>query len=83
MVVGHFSALTRRKKIKVKLSVENDLPELVTDAGKVEQILYNFLSNAVKFTPERGKIETRAGRLDDKTLQIVVSDTGCGIAKAN
>ncbi|MHC4646054.1 MAG: sensor histidine kinase [Planctomycetota bacterium] len=79
-VVGQFSALTKKKKIKVKLSVNNDIPELITDAGKVQQILYNFLSNAVKFTPERGRIEIRAGLHDEKTVRIAVSDTGCGIA---
>ncbi|MHC4212673.1 MAG: sensor histidine kinase [Planctomycetota bacterium] len=83
MVVGHFSGLTSGKKIKVKLSVEEKLPELVTDAGKVEQILYNFLSNAVNFTPLRGRIEIRASRSDDKTLRISVTDSGCGIAETD
>jgi two-component system sensor histidine kinase BarA len=82
-VVGHFSALTKKKKIKVKLSVDNELPPLVTDAGKVQQIMYNFLSNAVKFTPQRGRIEIRAEMTDEKTARIAVADTGCGIAENN
>jgi signal transduction histidine kinase len=82
-VVGHFSALTKKKKIKVKLSVDNHLPPLMTDAGKVEQVLYNFISNAVKFTPERGRIEVRAEMVDEKTARISVADTGCGIAEAD
>jgi len=80
-VVGSFAALTKKKKIKVKLTTENKIPELMTDAGKVQQILYNFLSNAVKFTAERGRIEIRANMLDDQTVQIAVADTGCGIAE--
>ncbi|MBA7697317.1 Non-motile and phage-resistance protein [subsurface metagenome] len=63
-VVGHFSVLTKRKKIKVKLQVADNIPVLMTDAGKVQQILYNFLSNSVKFTPERGRIEIRAEMAD-------------------
>ena len=59
------------------------MPPLTTDAGKVQQILYNFLSNAVKFTPERGRIEIRAGMADEKTVRIVVTDTGCGIAEVD
>ncbi|MHC4657822.1 MAG: sensor histidine kinase [Planctomycetota bacterium] len=82
-VVGHFSALTKKKKIKVKLSVDDELPPLVTDAGKVQQILYNFLSNAVEFTPQRGRIEIRAEMTDEKTVRIAVADTGCGIAEAD
>ena len=79
--VSSFSLLARRKKIKIQAQVSPDVPLVATDAGKVQQILYNFLSNAVKFTPLRGRIDIRASMLDDKTLRIAVTDTGCGIAK--
>jgi len=79
-LVASFSALTKRKKIKVKLLVDDNIPPLMTDAGKVQQILYNFLSNAVKFTPKNGRIEIRAAMADEKTARIAVSDTGPGIA---
>ena len=80
-LVGSFSPLTKRKKIKVKLTVDDDIPILSTDTGKVQQILYNFLSNAVKFTPKGGRIEIRAAMVDEKTVRIAVCDTGCGIAE--
>jgi len=82
-VVASFSSLTKANKIKVKLVLDGDIPPLSTDAGKVSQILYNFLSNAVKFTPQRGRIEIHASMLDDKTVRVSVSDTGCGIAEAD
>jgi two-component system sensor histidine kinase BarA len=82
-LVSSFSLLTKKKKVKVKLMVDSDIPILSTDAGKVQQILYNFLSNAVKFTPPRGRIEIRAKMADEKTVRIAVSDTGCGIAEAD
>ncbi len=76
-----FSTVTKQKRIKIKLRIGEDVPELVTDAGKVQQILDNFLSNAVKFTPEEGRIEIGAEMLDEKTVRIFVSDTGCGMAE--
>jgi len=82
-LIASFSLLTREKKIKVKYAADPNVPPLVTDAGKVQQILYNFLSNAVKFTPPRGRIEVRAEMLDEKTVRFAVSDTGCGIAQAD
>jgi len=78
-----FSLETRQKRIKVKLQVDENIPPLVTDAGKVQQILYNFLSNAVKFTPSRGRIEVRAKMLDERMVRVSVTDTGCGIAEAD
>ncbi|MDD5327275.1 MAG: ATP-binding protein [Phycisphaerae bacterium] len=81
--VGSFSALTKRKRIKVKLTVDDNIPILTTDAGKVQQILYNFLSNSVKFTPENGRIEVRAGMQAEQTVRIAVTDTGCGIAESD
>ncbi|MBA7641112.1 Sensor histidine kinase RcsC [subsurface metagenome] len=80
-LVGHFSALTKKKKIKVKVLADDDIPIFLTDAGKVQQILYNFLSNAVEFTPQRGRIEIRAQLANEKTVRIAVADTGCGIAE--
>ncbi|UCD52340.1 MAG: HAMP domain-containing protein [Phycisphaerales bacterium] len=82
-LVSSFSLLTRQNRIKVRTSVDPDIPIITTDAGKVQQVLYNFLSNAVKFTPPRGTIELRAGMLDDRTVRIAVRDTGCGIAEAD
>jgi len=81
VLVGSVSALTKKKRIKVKLVVDDDIPALSTDAGKVQQILYNFLSNAVKFTPEKGRIEIRANMQGEQTVRIAVSDTGYGIAE--
>jgi len=79
--VSSFSLLARKKKIKMYLEVSPTVPLVTTDAGKVQQVLYNFLSNAMKFTPLKGRIDVRASMVDDKTVRIAISDTGCGIAQ--
>ena len=45
----------------------------------MKQVLLNLLSNALKFTPEGGRIDVRAG-LSNGTAEISVTDTGIGIA---
>ncbi len=80
-VMSSFSEITREKNIKFQLEVQSDLPTLVTDAGKIQQILENYMSNAVKFTPAEGTITLSVVMLDDKTIRFSVADTGCGIAE--
>jgi signal transduction histidine kinase len=82
-LVSSFSEMAEQKRLSIKLTAGNDIPPLTTDAGKVYQILSNFMSNAVKFTPSGGRIEIFAAMLDEKTVRIAVSDTGCGIAEAD
>jgi signal transduction histidine kinase len=77
--VAFFSPLTEEKGIKVTLSIHKNISLIQTDAGKVQQILYNLLSNATKFTPEKGRIKIAVKMLDEKNIRIAVSDTGPGI----
>jgi len=81
-LAAFFSPLTEQKKIKVKLQIDKSIPIIQTDPGKVQQILYNLLTNAIKFTPDKGKIEIRVTMPDEKTVRIAVSDTGPGIPES-
>ncbi len=80
-LVAFFSPLTEKQKLKVRLTIDENIPLIKTDAGKVQQVLYNLLSNAVKFTPEQGKIEIKASMPEHQTVRIAISDTGPGIAE--
>ncbi len=55
------------------------LPKLYTDDRKLSQILRNFISNALKFTPH-GEVRVTAMRVGDDAIRFSVSDTGIGIA---
>ncbi|MBN2019075.1 MAG: HAMP domain-containing protein [Sedimentisphaerales bacterium] len=82
-VLDSTSFMAKNKKIELSSTVQENIPALVTDAGKIQQILENYMSNAVKFTHEGGSIELTAALLDDKTMRFSVRDTGCGIADAD
>ncbi len=81
-VVGSVVATGRwmrgKKPLTVESSVAADLPELTTDRGKLTQILVNLLANAIKFTPDGGRVAIDARRAGDG-VAIAVSDTGIGI----
>jgi PAS domain S-box-containing protein len=61
-------------------SVEEGLPPVLADADRVTQVLGNLLRNAVKFTPDGGRITVAARRSGD-LVELSVADTGRGIAE--
>ena len=63
--------------------VPKDLPDLMVDSQRIKQVLLNILSNAVKFTPEGGKIVVKAALTKTNELVIAISDTGIGMSKAD
>jgi len=70
------------KQLKLKVSVPEGLPSVKTDAGKLQQILYNFLSNAIKFSPVGGEVEIRAEVSDVQhrpSIRLMVIDQGEGV----
>ncbi len=75
----NFKDLAISKNITFENSVEiHDHAESWFDRGIVEKGLYNVLSNAMKFTPEKGHVELSA-KIENKKAIIQVSDTGIGI----
>jgi anti-sigma regulatory factor (Ser/Thr protein kinase) len=73
--------LAEKKNIDLDCEAPATLPPLRQDQAKVQQILNNLLSNAIKFTPEGGRITVTARRDTAGRLELIVSDTGVGIAE--
>jgi len=79
-VVGeNAQAIASAKSIVVSAVVEPDLPAPQADSDKLEQVLWNLIGNAVKFTPEHGQVTVECRRAGAEAVLFVVSDTGCGI----
>jgi signal transduction histidine kinase len=70
----------QRHGLRMAIDVDPSLDHIVADERKFKQILLNLLTNAVKFTPDGGRIDV-AARRRDALLEVAVSDTGIGIAK--
>jgi signal transduction histidine kinase len=78
-----FSANLYKKRICYNIFIDPLVPKEITiDSLKVKRVVMNLISNAVKFTPEKGSIEFSVRyKKEEKKLHIFVKDTGIGIAK--
>jgi two-component system, NarL family, sensor histidine kinase BarA len=82
-LVGIMRPQAEAKAMTVRTVIAQRLPVIETDPGKLQQILFNFLSNAIKFTPAGGTVTISADRVtrqDNSTgVRLAVADTGPGI----
>ncbi len=76
---GMFKPIAASSSVSLVFDEPEGEIKLYTDDKKVSQILRNFISNALKFTPE-GEVRISARVLDDGIVEFAVTDTGIGIA---
>jgi signal transduction histidine kinase len=82
-LAGIMRPQAERKEITLRTAVGPHLPLIETDPGKLQQILYNFLSNAIKFTPQGGtvtiSVDRTTGPAGASGVRVAVIDSGPGI----
>lgn len=79
-VTGVLHPVARGKSIDIVTTLEPKLGELHLDPARIKQILYNFLSNALKFSPKESRVEVRICAEGTSAFRIEVVDNGPGIA---
>lgn len=72
-----------RKNISLSTNIDADLTDLTLDPARLKQVLYNYLSNAIKFTSAGGHVTVRASAEGPQHFRIEVEDTGMGISAAD
>jgi len=84
-VLSMLKSQSDRKNIELEINAQEELKNLTGDADKFKQMLINLVDNAIKYTPENGKVLVEAYNLADKTgrdrVVIKVADNGIGIPK--
>jgi two-component system, OmpR family, sensor histidine kinase VicK len=70
----------KQKNQVLEFKSDMDVPEIMGDKDRIEQVIVNILSNAIKYTPENGKIEV-ALKLEEDSILVKVADNGIGIPK--
>ncbi|HEX8423881.1 MAG TPA: ATP-binding protein [Pyrinomonadaceae bacterium] len=66
------------KNIQLKVTLDPSARHVSGDASRLQQVVWNLLSNAIRFTPSGGRVEVRLERAGAHA-QLKVSDTGCGL----
>lgn len=77
-VVGTMSLVASEKGHRLLFQQTSEIPIFYGDSDKLEQVLYNIISNSIKYTPNGGKITVTVGKLYHE-IHIEVRDTGIGI----
>src|SRR6202040_309023 len=72
-------SLAASRRIVISIEVDPGAREVVADPAKLKQVLYNYLSNALKFTPEEGRVTLRMAPEGGEHFRLEVEDTGIGI----
>jgi CheY-like chemotaxis protein len=82
-LIGEVNAILRtaavEKKVRMEVEVDRSLGQIVLDPARLKQVLYNYLSNALKFTPSGGRVTVRASPVAADFFRIEVEDSGPGI----
>ena len=77
-----FKIRKNQKRLTIKKEIESGLI-LMANRDQLRQVLINLIDNAVKFTPEEGSITVSAKPGKNKTVEIMISDSGMGIQADN
>lgn len=77
--LDNFIDVAESKKISVALVLDEAMPVWIIDRGMLEKIIFNLLSNAMKYTPARGEISIRLGVTPDNKLLLSCTNSGRGI----
>jgi CheY-like chemotaxis protein/two-component sensor histidine kinase len=80
-VTGVLGTLAAEKQTRIETEIDASVEEVVSDPGRLRQILYNYLSNAIKFTSIGGKVVVKVKSEGTTDFRLEVSDTGVGIAE--
>ncbi|MBO9608802.1 MAG: cell wall metabolism sensor histidine kinase WalK [Paenibacillaceae bacterium] len=80
-VADRFSFQLQQRNISIYLFVEVGIDRLLLDRDKIDQVLDNLVSNAIKYTADYGRIDLSARKLENGAISFSVEDNGIGIPK--
>jgi signal transduction histidine kinase len=80
--VDGFRLQSEEQKVQIVVDVEDQIPLIRIDADRMNMVLRNLISNALRYTPENGKIHLQACKKDASVI-VEIIDSGTGIAQTD
>ena len=83
IAADNLQTVASEKNVCLAIEPIESLPTVRGDRDKLEQILWNLIGNAIKFTPPGGRVSVEFGESPRGVVQTCIADTGCGIDSAH
>jgi signal transduction histidine kinase len=81
-VLGFVKKEAEYKSINIKVEIPDPFQDIISDRGKLQQILINLINNAIAALDEKGTLAiTAKNNIKNKSIELYVKDNGCGISK--
>jgi two-component system clock-associated histidine kinase SasA len=82
-VITDLATKCEAKQQQLETDIPEDLPRVHADSERMRQVITNLIDNAIKYTPECGKIHVSALHRTTQKVQVIIGDTGPGIPEEN
>jgi two-component system, NtrC family, sensor kinase len=82
-VYGFLERESSYRNIQVEFHPEDDLPQIHSDEGQLQQVFLNLLNNGIAAVSDGGRIDVRIRSLDPEHVMVSIEDNGTGIAQEN
>ncbi len=82
-VLGFLNKEAEYRSIQISIEIAENLPNIDTDAGRLQQVILNIINNAFAAMENNGHLRVKASMADKNNIVLIISDTGCGISESD
>jgi len=82
-VVGFIQREAKIRNVNIHIDHENNIPDIESDRGQLQQVILNIINNALDAVPEGGFIKIKIEQISKAVIQVAVTDNGSGIPKSD
>ena len=82
-VLGFLNKEAEYRSIQISIEIADNLPNIDTDAGRLQQVILNIINNAFAAMENNGHLQVKASMAGKDNIVLSISDTGCGIPESD